>query len=99
MLTSTKTNNKTNSLKKPSKIWAAIILAGIVAVIVVVSGAGKFAYGTIRCGQLPVESTKWAGAYSYKMPGDAGYGIHMLSDYRFCTESEIKATNGYHRLN
>jgi len=61
------------------------------------TGALPYASNVLKCGRLPVESSRFAASYSYRLPGDKGYGVHPFSEYSFCTEAEIRATNGYHR--
>lgn len=78
-----------------------VLLFGVIIVIAlptgIFSGWLPFLFNTVRCMRLPVESTRFAAAYSYRLPGDEDYGVHSFSEYNYCTEVEIKATNGYHR--
>ena len=93
-----KRNNSEQSshLPKISKLTVAILLIALL-LIALFTNIFPFVWNTIRCGQLPVESTDSAASYSYKLPGDKGYGPHIFSNYTYCTEAEIEATNGYQR--
>jgi len=74
-----------------SFIVFVLVLMGLVTNVI------PFGYATVRCGHLPVESSRFMADFSYKLPGDIGYGVNMFSEYRFCTEADIKSTGGYHR--
>ncbi len=97
-----KKNQPTSKKPKKSKnnilIWSLVSAAVLLFLIGFVSNVIPFTYNVIRCGKQPVESSKFAAAWSYKLPGDYGYGIHLFSDYRFCTEIEAQS-GGYHRAN
>ena len=91
--------NRTKKNKNKVLKWVLGFAGVLLIAIGFVSNTIPFTYSTIRCGRLPVESTTFMASYSYKLPGDYGYGIHSLSEYKFCTEAQIKATNGYSRAN
>ncbi|HEY1085728.1 MAG TPA: hypothetical protein VGE34_03325 [Candidatus Saccharimonadales bacterium] len=91
-------SRKTKVTKKFFQRFTVITLALLIALpIGWLSGLLPFTYNMIRCGRLPVESTKFMASFTYKVPGDEGYGIHPFSEYGYCTQSEIQATNGYRR--
>lgn len=82
---------------KPFFTQFRVLLLIVIIVVGMITNILPFAYNTVRCGRLPVESSTFAAGYSYRLPGDRGYGVNIFSDYKYCTEAEIKATNGYHR--
>ncbi len=91
-------HSKPEVKKKPFLIFISILICICIAIpYSISSGFFPFTINSIRCGGLPVESSTFAASYSYRLPGDKGYGIHTFSDYNYCTQDEIKATNGYHR--
>lgn len=77
-------------------VSTTLVVLGIVA-LGLISNVIPFGYAVIRCGQLPVELTKFMADYSYRLPEDKGYRVNVFSEYTFCTQEQIKATNGYHR--
>jgi hypothetical protein len=89
---------KTPVTKKAVKYSVVtLVIAGIITGIGIMLNVIPFAYAMARCGQLPIESSRFMADYSYRLPGDEGYGLNVFSEYRFCTQEEIVATNGYHR--
>ncbi len=94
--------SKTIKNKNPRNAVTAknvLLVLGVIVIIVVgfISNVIPFAYNVVRCGRLPVQSTTFASSYTYKLPGDKGYGISLFDSYHFCTEQEIKPMNMYHR--
>ncbi|MBI3494620.1 hypothetical protein HY004_01390 [Candidatus Saccharibacteria bacterium] len=88
---------KLNKNKKVFVVIASIALIPILLFGGFISGVLPFAYGTLKCGHLPVKSSNFAASYSYDLPGDKEYGFEPLSDYEFCTAKEAEA-EGYHRI-
>lgn len=77
-----------------------LVKAIIISILILVLGFGTntlpYLYKTVECMRLPVESSRFMAGYDYKLPGDEGYGIHIFSEYNYCTQADIEATHGYH---
>jgi hypothetical protein len=73
-----------------------VIAAVILLVLGMVSGVLPFAWNTIRCGKLPVVASTFAAFYSYKVPGDPGYGPGLFRYEFFCSKEEAERARFHH---
>ena len=78
------------------KVIMIVIAAVILLVLGMVSGVLPFALNTIRCGKLPVVASTFAASYSYKVPGDPGYGPGLFNDVFFCSKEEAERVRFHH---
>ncbi|MDH6464881.1 hypothetical protein M2302_005082 [Micromonospora sp. A200] len=44
----------------------------------------------VKCGGQPIVAWDFAASYTYKRPGDDGYGVDILTSDFFCTEAEAE---------
>ncbi len=83
---------------KPSKKTLLLIAIALIFLILIdtfITGIGKFAYNTVRCGRVPVETIP-KGIFivpdtrsGYILPGDNGYRLGIGNDY-YCTQEEAE---------
>jgi len=80
--------------------WQKVILIGAAVVILLVvgilSGVLPFALNTVTCGKLPVIASTFAASYSYKVPGDPGYGPGLFNYVFFCSKEEAERAGFHH---
>ena len=88
---------QTNPHRSIKKILIRISLVIAIVVLFLLSyiyGLIPFAFGTAKCLGLPTETNDFMASYSYKVPGDEGYGIHPLASYKYCSAKDA-AAHGY----
>jgi hypothetical protein len=64
-------------------------------VVGILIGVLPFVLKTVRCGNLSVVASRFATAYTYKVPGDPGYGPGLFN-YDFCCSKEEAERAGFH---
>ena len=87
--------------KKPTWKRAILILTATAIVLFVlfvglVTGVLPFVLNTIRCGKLPVVASRFAASFTYKIPGDPGYGPGLFNYDFFCSKEEAEHTGFHH---
>ena len=78
------------------KVIVIVIAAVILLVLGMFTGVLPFAFYTIRCGKLPVVAITFAASYTYKVPGDPGYGPGIFNDEFFCSKEEAERARFHH---
>ena len=88
---------------KKKATWKKVILiltgTGVVLFLLfvgLVTGVLPFALNTIRCGKLPVVASRFAASYTYKIPGDPGYGPGLFDYDFFCSKEEAERSGFHH---
>ena len=86
------TKKRTNRLKTILLVTAAVVLL----VVGMLSGVLPFLLNTVSCGKLPLVASRFAAAYSYKVPGDPGYGPGLFNYDFFCSQEEAERAGFHH---
>lgn len=84
------------AVTKPLLRRTGLIILGLFIFLTVGFGSNTlpFAYSTIRCLGLPVQTSNFMGSRTLTMPGEKGYGPSLFNSYKFCTKEQAKAA-GY----
>ena len=61
----------------------------LIVLVTVLFGWPQYTFAALRCGRQPVIASRFAGAYSYSVPGDKTYGPDVFSEY-FCSTGEAE---------
>jgi hypothetical protein len=82
--------------RKRLKVILLVTAAVILLVVGVVTGVLPFLLNTVKCGKPPVVASRFAAAYSYKVPGDPGYGPGLFNYDFFCSKEEAERAGFHH---
>lgn len=90
------TKKHKTAVTKPLLRRVGLILLGLFIFLTVGFGSNTlpYAFSTIRCLGLPVQTSDFMASKTLTMPGEKGYGPNLFNSYKFCTKKQAEAA-GY----
>lgn len=89
--------NRLDQIKLSKKTVAIIIISIVLLVLGTVTGINNYFIAYFRCGaKAPIAATNFAASWSYRLPGERGYGPHPFNNKYYCTQAEAEQAGYRH---